>query len=334
LSSPVAAQHLRELAERKSKAYELLILLEQNPSAGEACFHALGRVIDHTILTEVALDPSVWSGVVSAPSEDLAADLAGIDSALAATGQDRGRTQLLLRNYPAWMRQSSPVSWPHLRSILPKISPMLDELGAEGIEVIIECFNGCGSAETAGVVSDAVATYAETAGDIVRAAAELSSLFLRTGSPDAIAGMLRTVTPEQIFDSKDARGLLPAIAKLKVADDPVWSTAAEACIISAGYNHSTALNLARTLSGVLARLRPEIAVPYALALREVVASGGISLIGFATKQLPAMFESAGAERAATFVSEGCSIARKYGRVAAQEFFEQKTSAAKQAAPAQ
>ena len=41
-SSPVAAQHLRELAVGKSKIYEVPLALEQNPQADDSCLAESG----------------------------------------------------------------------------------------------------------------------------------------------------------------------------------------------------------------------------------------------------------------------------------------------------
>jgi len=56
------------------------------------------------------------------------------------------------------------------------------------------------------------------------------------------------------------------------------------------------------------------------------------MIGYGTKQLPALFQKAGEERATQFVEQGLVIAHRYGRLAAEEYFDQKTAAAKKASP--
>ncbi len=71
---------------------------------------------------------------------------------------------------------------------------------------------------------------------------------------------------------------------------------------------------------------------YLNAFQAMVEETGTSLVGFGTKQLPAMFQKAGEEPATEFVALGVAIAHRYGRLAAEEFFEQKTAAAKGASP--
>ncbi len=71
---------------------------------------------------------------------------------------------------------------------------------------------------------------------------------------------------------------------------------------------------------------------YLQAFESILDAAGSSLIGYACKRLPGLFQKAGVDRTGQFVEQGIAIARRYGKVAAQEFFEQRTSAAKQAAP--
>jgi hypothetical protein len=336
LSSSVAAQHLRELAASKSKAYELLLSLDQNPSADDSCFQSLSRIVDRVLFNEISLDVAALrdlNGLVSAPAEDLASTLAVLDVALSEAEPDRGSLQLLLAGFPKWLKAASNSTRPHFLAILPNIAAHLDELRNSGVESLIACFNGCTSSEDSDVVARCIVRYQETSGEIIRASAELGSLFLRQGCGALVERMLIAVPPEAMFDSKDARALLPAIAKLQTggAGFPA-ANAAAVCLAAARHNHSSALNLARQLPGVLSPLPPESRAAYLKAFESIVDEAGISLIGYGTKHLPTVFEKAGVDRAEAFVAEGIAIAHRYGKVAAQEFFEQKTPAAKQALP--
>ena len=332
----VATEHLRELAASKSKAYELLLSLDRNPSADDSCFQSLSRIVDRLLFNEISLDSAALrdlNALVSAPAEDLSSTLAVLDVALSEAEPDRGNLQLLLAGFPKWLRAASNSARPHFLGILPNISAHLNELGNSGVESLIACFNWCTSGEDSDLVARCVVRYQETSGEIIRASAELGSLFLRQGCGALVERMLIAVPPEAMFDSKDARALLPAIAKLQTggAGFPAVSAAA-VCLAAAKHNHSSALNLARQLPGVLSPVPPESRLPYLQAFANIVDEAGISLIGYGSKQLPAVFQRAGADRAGEFVAEGIAIAHRYGKVAAQEFFEQKTPAAKQALP--
>jgi hypothetical protein len=336
LSGAIAAQHLRQLVASKSKAYELSLSLDQNPSADDSCFQSLARIVDRLLFNEISLDGAALgdlNALVGAPAEDLASTLAVLDVALSEAEPDRGNLQLLLAGFPKWLRAASNTARPHFLAILPNIAAHLNDLRNSGVESLIACFNWCASSEDSDVVGRCIVRYQETSGEIIRASAELGSLFLREGCGALVERMLIAVPPEAMFDSKDARELLPAIAKLQTAGAAFPAVnAAAVCLAAARHNHSSALNLARQLPGVLSPLLPESRLPYLQAFANIVDEAGISLIGYGSKQLPAVFQKAGVDRAGVFVADGLAIAHRYGKVAAQEFFEQKTAASKQALP--
>ena len=336
MSSPIAAQHVRELAAHKSKAYELLLSLEQNPAADDACFESLAHVIDRALFNEISIDAEMLRGltaVVSEPVQDLRASLAALDAALGEGEPDRGNLKLLLAGFAGWIKAASPASRSHLLTILPNIAPHLQDLKEAGAEMLIGHFNACASPEERDAVARVIAQYRETSGEIILAAAGIASVWLRTRTGALIEPMLKAVTAEEMFESKDARVLLPAIAKLRTAgSDEVWSAAAAVCLAAAKQNHSSAVNLARELGGALAPLPDPARLPYLKSFEAILEAAGVSLAGYGLKQLPALFHKAGAERAAAFVAEGVAIARRYGKVAAQEFFELKTPASREAVP--
>lgn len=82
MSGSVALQHVRELAARKSKAYELLLALDGNSSADESCFQSLSRAVDRLLFNEISLDSAALtslSALVSEPAEDLGSTLAVLE---------------------------------------------------------------------------------------------------------------------------------------------------------------------------------------------------------------------------------------------------------------
>jgi hypothetical protein len=341
LSGSVAAQHLRELVASKSKAYELLLSLDQNTSADQSCFQSLARIVDRLLFNEISLDGAALrdlGALVSAPAEDLSSTLAVLDVALSEAEPERGSMQLLLARFQGWLAAASNSARPHFLAILPNIASHLKELGNSGVESLIACFNWCPSSEDSDVVARCIVRYQETSGEIISASAKLGSLFLRQGAGALVERMLIAIPPETMFDSKEARALLPAIAKLQSAGagDPVWSAAAAACLAVAKHNHSSALNLTRQLPNAFAPLPAESRVAYLKAFESIIDEAGISMVGYGigsgAEQLPALFQKAGVDRAGAFVGEGMAIAHRYGKVAAQEFFEQKTPASRQAAP--
>ena len=334
MSDSIASQHLRDLAARKSKAYELLLALEENPVADESCFQSLGRVVDRIQFNEVSLDQQTLSSLaafVKGPEADLGSTLAGLAVAVNEAEPERDNLDLLLNRFTHWIGAASVSARPHFLEVLPNIGALLKELGSDGVEALIACFNGCSSDADCDLIARCIVRYQETTGPILTAAAALGSLFIRNDARPAIDKMLTAVPPDVMYDSKDARLLLPATAKIQGAasGDAAWSAAAAVCLAVARHNHSSALNLARQFPGVLTSLPADLQLPYLRAFERIADETGVSLTGYALKQLPALFQK-DAGRASWFVAEGIGIARKYGRIAAEEFFEQKTAAAKQA----
>jgi hypothetical protein len=339
--SPIAIEHaiahIRELAARKSKAYELLLALEENPQADESCFQSLGQIVDRIVFHEISLNGAPLDGLgelVKSETNDLASILAVLSLALSEAEPERGNVQVLLTGYPKWLQAVSDTARPHLLGILPNIAALLKELQESGVDALIACLNLCGSGEDCEILAGCVGRYQETSGSILIAAAEIASVAIRTNSRPLVEKLITAVDPEAMLDSKPARELLPALATLKAlaAVESIWAAAIGVCVAVAQHNHSSALSLARHLAASPGSMTPEMRIAYLNSFQGIVEAAGISLVGYGTKQLPALFQKAGEERATEFVAQGIAIARRYGRVAAEEFFEQKTAAAKEASP--
>lgn len=317
----IATEHVRELAARRSKAYELLLALEENPQADESCFQSLAQIVDRIVFHEIGLDGGALEdllGMVKSETQDLASILAVLSLALSEAEPERGNMHVLLAGYPKWLGAVSGAARPHFLGILPNIAALLKEMEGSGVDALIACLNTCATAEDCEIVSGCVNRYRETSGSILIAVAEIAGIAIHADSRPLVEKLMAAVSPEVMFDSKPARELLPAMARLKSA------AAIGVCVAVARENHSSALNLARRIH--------EDSVAYLNAFQRIVEEVGISMIGYGTNRLPALFQMAGEEPVTKFVEEGIAIARRYGRVAAEEFFEQKTAAAKQASP--
>jgi len=328
VDEPIARQHLRELVERKSKSYELLLALEQNPAPDESCFGSLARVVDRLVFHEISLgeaELAELSGFLTSAGDDLGSLLSTLALAVSEAEPDRGRLQLLVTGYPKWLNLLSASARPHFLGILPNVAALLGELKESGMQSLIRHFNGCASADDFETLTGCIGRYQETSGEILLAAAELAELAIRADDRAMITALMIAVPPDVMFDSKDARLVLPAMAKLPAAG-------AVLCVAVAKHDHSSALNLARQLPNSLAGLGPEEQAAYLKAFRGIVDSAGISLVGYGSKHLPDVFRKAGIDQAREFAEQGIAIARRYGKVAAEEFFEQRTAAAKHALP--
>ncbi len=186
--------------------------------------------------------------------------------------------------------------------------------------------------------------YQETSGSIILAAAEIAGVAIRTNARPMVEKLMTVVVPDEMRASRPTRDLLPALAKIKTArggestlgeatlGESVWSAAIGVCVAVAAHNHSSALHLARHLPGSLVSMTPETRLAYLSAFQGIVDAAGISMLGYGTRQLPGLFREVGDERAARFVGEGVAIARRYGKVAAEAFFEQASGASREASP--
>ena len=336
----IATEHVRELAAQKSEAYELLLALEENPFADESCFRSLAQIVDWIVFHPISLEGGTLDelrGFVRSEPEDLPSTLPVLALAL-SEASNPGRMQMLLAGYARWLRAASNTARPYLLGILPNIAANLDELRDGGVEELIACLNACGSEEDCEILAGCVGRYQETSGSILLAAAQIAGVAIRTDSRALVEKLMIAVAPEAMLDSKAARELLPALARLKtavgesVAGEFVWSAAVGLCVTVAANNHSSALHLARHLAEALVALPSMRQLAYLNSFQCLIDSAGISLLGYGTKRLPALFQEAGDELASQFVAQGAAIARRYGRVAAAEFFEQRSGASRQASP--
>jgi len=318
----IATEHVRELAARKSKAFELFLALEENPHADESCFRSLAQIVDWIVLHPIALDGGTLDDLlelVRSEQRDLASTLPVLGLALSEAANP-GRMRVLVEGYAKWLRDVSDTARPYLLGILPNIAAGLDEMQGGGVDTLIACLNACARAEDCEILAGCVGRYQETCESVIVAAAE-------------IAGVAA------IAESRPARELLPALAKLRTAaagksgaSDAVWSAAVGVCVAVAGISHSSALHLSRDLEGSLAVLPASSRLAYLSSLQRLVEQTGTSLLRYGARQLPALFQEAGDERASQFVEQGIAIARRYGRVAATEFFEQRSGASREASP--
>jgi hypothetical protein len=222
---------------------------------------------------------------------------------------------------------------------LANIAAHLDQPEGSGVKALIAGLNACDSSEDCEVLCECVGRYQDTSGSIITAAAEIAGVAIRTNSRELVEKLMIAVAPEAMRESKATRELLPALARLKMAGpnesevaEPVWAAAIGVCVAVAGSNHSSALHLARHLGESLAPLPPEIQLAYLKSFQRIVEDAGISLLGYATKRLPALFLEVGDNRCSDFVAQGAAIARRYGKIAAEEFFEQRSGASREAAP--
>jgi hypothetical protein len=293
--------------------------------------------VDWIVLHPIPLEGGTLDDLtefVRSETQDLASTLPVLALALSEAANPR-RVRALLENYPRWLRAVSDTARSYLLGILPNISAHLNEQESN-VDLLIACLNACTSAEDCEILCECVGRYQDTSGSMILAAAEIAGVAIRTDSRPLVEKLMLVVAPEGVRESKVTRELLPALAGLKTiagesaAGEKVWSAALGACVAVAVSNHAIALHLAGDLRGLLASMTAERQVFYLRSLQCIVEDGGISLLEYGTKQLPALFQELGDERATQFVAQGTAIARRYGKVAAAEFLEQGRGASRNA----
>jgi hypothetical protein len=335
----IATDHVRELAAGKSEAYELLLALEENPHADESCFQSLGQIVDWIVSHPISLEGGTLDDLgvfVRCETEDLASTLPVLALALSEAASPR-RMRMLLTHYPKWLRMVSGVARPYFLGILPNVAAHVNELDGSGVDALIECLNTCTSAEDCEVLAGCVDRYQDTSGSIILAAAEVAGVAIRTNARPLVEKLMTVVVPDEVRAAGPTRELLPALAKLKTAvsgdgavHESIWSAAIAVCVTVAENNHASALHLARHLEESLVSMAPETQLAYLSSFQRIVEEAGVSMLGYGIRQLRGLFQELGDERAAQFIAQGTAIARRYGKIAAKEFFEQKSGASREA----
>ncbi len=217
--SLIALAHVRELAARKSKAYELLLALEENPQADESCFQSLAQIVDRVLFNEISLD---GGDVGRSPRDcEVRNPGGGVDAGGSGAGSFGSRARS--RKHPraagglseVAARAVSGTARPHFLGILPNIAVHLKDMQESGVDSLIACLNACTSAEDCELLAGCVDRYRETSGSVLIAAAEIAGIAIRANSRPLVEKLMAAVPPEAMLDSKPARELLPAMARLK-----------------------------------------------------------------------------------------------------------------------
>jgi hypothetical protein len=192
--------------------------------------------------------------------------------------------------------------------MLPVIAPYAAELKGEGVTTLVSL---AGSA-----VADAVAAYHDTSGEIILAAARIAHI-----APNQAERMVKVIPSEKMFDSKEGEKLLPAIA---AAGMKHGAGAIGLSLSVAEQSFSSAVHVARRISAL-----PSVPDGYLGAFDGIVQQVGAGMVGYGLKQLLDSFNHDEA-KTSRFVDQGLATAKRYGRNAAQEFFERKTAASRRA----
>jgi hypothetical protein len=168
-----------------------------------------------------------------------------------------------------------------------------------------------------------------TSGEVILAAARITDAALKSGEADVAQRMVSVLNPDKLMETKEGRSLLPAIAAVGQDSDPTSrALAAGLCFTIASDNFSSALHVAKKLRS-LPEMRTDVRHAYLRSFEALIRQVGVSMVGFGLEKLAGRYQK-NAEGTQRFVDQGLSVARRYGRFAADEFFQQKTAVSRQA----
>lgn len=330
-------EHIEELASRKGGAHYLLLALEQNPLADDKCFEALSQLVDRVTFHEISVGEdarSELSTFLATRTSELPALLSAWRAAFLAAEASRDGMRLLLLRYPTWIRAVSEARIESFTTLLPIIAPDIGDLKDDGMKTLISILNGSSPGHDCRTLVDRLAAYQGTSGEIMLATALIADLSLKSNAPALFERMVAVMPPSKLMENKDARTLLPLISDISIDGGSLSRAtriaATGLCFTVAEYSFSSALYVAKKIKH-LPEMHSDVLLSYLRAFDGIVTAIGISMVGFGSKELLERFQTAGMESTLLFVDQGLSVAKKYGKVAAQKFFDQKTAAARRAA---
>ena len=332
----VAKNHLRELAARKSVAYELLVHLEQlSPSVDADCFKNLSELVDRVVFHEVRVPAEVtrrFEDMARSNTSELGQLLDVWQQTFKKAEPSRAGMRLVLANYADWLTEVSASARPAFLEALPRMAQRIHELGLDGMRTIILALNACTSSTDCGIVAKGIAAYGRTSGSILLAVARIARDAAAFDATTKLETVIGAVPPDTVLDAKDSRNLLPATARVSKhcanLGKTAWLRGIDLCLALATRSHSSACVVAEKLPTLLTELSPGADAAYMDAFSRLVETIGVSIVGFGITKMPRVFRDLGAPQAMQFVDVGIYVAEKYGRKAGKSFFDERTSASR------
>jgi hypothetical protein len=261
------------------------------------------RLVDFLGNEQVAVPP----GLASLPEA-----IPHLRATVEAAHPDRKSMTLAAARCLEWARSVQPESRRPFLESLPVMAPALNDLGEEGMALVIAAANR--DPRTV----PCIARYAMTTGKIIRAMAQLAAA---DAPVELLQRLVGAVTVESMEQSKDAEKLVPAIAAVP-GSLGLAVTLAENNISSA-YGAVSALPKALKAVGAGGGMREA----YLDMFQSLAATVGIGCAGFCLDRLPSLLASHGVDKVREFVAAASACARHYGVRAGQAFLERKTRVA-------
>jgi hypothetical protein len=332
-------RHRDEMVHKKFSIYRIFDEIDRAAPAGEtgAVIHReAGGIAEAVISQELSMTPEVEAttlALLRQPSDRVASLFAAWRTALEAAYPSRPAMQLVLTRFGAWLERLPPTVRPCFLELLPKIGPVLKEVGAEGIEELLEAAVAAGSAEACATMLELVGGYGATTGEIVVGAGRVARRALAWSRPDLLERLAAALPADKTLESADAEKLLPALGRLSelcgAQGEACWTPALDLVITFAEGNLSSAYVAARDLPKSLKKLGSSAAPAYLAAFDRLAHAIGLRVVSFGLKELPGLYERYGVERAHAFATTAAEAAETYGATAGQWFLERKTAAARE-----
>jgi hypothetical protein len=160
----------------------------------------------------------------------------------------------------------------------------------------------------------------------MQAVCELQRLCSQAGRPELLREIAEAAPPDAVAESKDARRALPQlVATWKELEPETVADLAPLFCALAHQSLGSAYYAAREIPKQRRSAPQRHYLQQFTALAEAV---GIQAVGFALKQLPALYEKLGEAAVERFVGQAAEAGRMYGSTAAMWFLEAKTETAR------
>jgi hypothetical protein len=349
---PVLKQHRQQLVQKQWKIFQLFDPLEQAGLKGEALaglYQEASQLIEVVISSRLSKPrgffvPSgvriirtqvqetaniiIWLGMPEAKSA-----LFAWRSALAEAYPSRKAMGLILSDFGQWLQSADPAIRGLFLETLPKIAPLIEHLGTDGVNQILQAGNTLDTSEDRKVFFESIASYGSTTASTVLGICHIAHRALKWKRIDYLKKLEEIIPPERTMESADSSKLIPALAQLSEAcvekGEAFWCQAFDLIFTLAEKNYSSAYAVARDIPKRLGTLPPKAELPYIQDFHRLALTNGIRVVGFGINKLPVFYEKYGLQRTRKFVEATAKVAETYGVTAGQWFYELRTTAARE-----
>jgi hypothetical protein len=330
-------QHSRELAASRVPIYTLFTVLDELdlPEETRVPVQAeLARLTEFAVWQELRANAKdvekALRTILNTTPEAAARITEAWRKALEAALPSRGSCKMVLLEFPDYLNQlPEALRDPFMRGMAP-LCPYLSDWGNKDIEKLLKAMSAVETPERMSTLLTAIAHYKETDAKIMGAAVRVVATLLTANRDNLVATLVQTVSVEQMYESRDACRLLPALSRAMSQAGPTGAALCDCILTIAKDNPSSAYDATRTLHKLAQKMPEESFAAYARAVDKLTGEGSIRLLGFCLRELPKLYKKHTAERMTAFVDMALDACKQYGVTAAVAFLEQDTPTARDA----